>query len=50
MNEFKKDVSVQKLIDALKDDLSNKTTVQHLAARELLAANNIAEAWKVLML
>ncbi len=50
MTEFKKDTSVQKLIAALKDDAKNKITVQHIAARELLAANNISEAWKVLML
>ena len=50
MTEFMKDISVQKLIATIKDDPQNKITVQHLAARELLAANNIAEAWKVLML
>ncbi len=50
MSIFKSDPSVQKLIAALNEDTANKTMVQHIAARELLAANNSAEAWKVLML
>ncbi len=50
MTEFVKDASMQKFITALKDDPSNKITLQHIAARALLADNNSAEAWKVLML
>ncbi len=50
MNEFVKDASMQKFITALKDDPSNKIRLQHIAARALLADNNSAEAWKVLML
>ena len=50
MNNFENDESVKKLIAALKANPENKITVLHLAARELLMANNSSEAWKVLML
>ena len=50
MKDYKKDASVKKLMDALKSDQANKITVQHIAAHALLSANNISEAWKVLML
>lgn len=49
INEFNKEEDIVKFNQALKADSSNEVTVRHLAARKLLQAGKVADAWKILL-
>ena len=50
LDAYRKNTSAAKLMAALQGDAHHKYEVLHKVAQELLAANNSAEAWKVLLL
>jgi len=50
IKEFIEMTEIKKLREVLNSDISNKKIAKHLAARELIHAGKIADAWKLLLM